>query len=445
MQRDAEKIQDRVQQHAVLGKEKITMEWFDKLFKKKPNNSKIAPNLSGFSPMYAQNGTNIYASDSVQQALKCIADEIKKLNPKHIRYQDNDPVPIKASTVQTVLDDPNPLMTTSEFLEKCTWLLLLNYNLFIVPIFYTWTDKSGNEKIERRYYEALYPLNPTQVNFIEDESGRLFCQFWFMSGYQTTLPYENLIHIKYNYSVNQYMGGDEFGQPDQQALKETLRLNETLLKGVAKAMKASYSVNGIVKYNTLIDGDSMVNNIRELERKLQDSESGLLPLDLKGEFIPMNRNAQIVDENTLKFVDEKILRNFGVPLAILTGDYTKSQYEAFYQKTLEPLIKSYSQALTKKLFTKRERAFGNVIELYPEDLIFMTTDQKIEMLNLLSPTGAIFENEKRTTFGLAPLPELAGKRYMSLNWVSADIASQYQLGKVGDVNIDIVDEEKEEI
>jgi hypothetical protein len=34
---------------------------------------------------------------------------------------------------------------------------------------------------------------------------------------------------------------------------------------------------------------------------------------------------------------------------------------------------------------------------------------------------------------------------MSLNWVSADIASQYQMGKVGEVNIDIVDEEKEDI
>jgi phage portal protein BeeE len=241
------------------------------------------------------------------------------------------------------------------------------------------------------------------------------------------------------------MGGDEFGQPDQKALMETLKLNDTLLKGIAKAMNASYAVNAVVKYNTLIDDGSTAKNVAELERKLQNSESGILPLDLKGEFIPMERKAQIIDEDTLKFVDEKILRNFGVPLAILTGDYTKEQYEAFYQKSLEPLIKSFSQALTKKMFTKRERAFGNRVELYPEDLIFMTTTQKIEMLNLLSPTGAVFENEKRTIFGLSPLPELAGQRYMSLNWVSADIASQYQMGKVGEVNIDIVDEEKEDI
>ena len=43
-----------------------------------------------------------------------------------------------------------------------------------------------------------------------------------------------------------------------------------------------------------------------------------------------------------KFIDEKILRNYGVSLPILTGDYTKEQYEAFYQKALEPLINTTS-------------------------------------------------------------------------------------------------------
>ncbi|MBR2701450.1 MAG: phage portal protein, partial [Erysipelotrichaceae bacterium] len=95
----------------------------DKLFHRIPKNWKYAPMMNGYAPIYSQFGTDIYASDVVQQALKCIVDEIKKLNPTHIRMMDNDPVPIR-STIQTVLDDPNPLMTSSEFLEKMTWLLL---------------------------------------------------------------------------------------------------------------------------------------------------------------------------------------------------------------------------------------------------------------------------------------------------------------------------------
>lgn len=416
------------------------MNWFTKLFRKGPRDTRFAPSLDAYSPIYSQFGTNIYASDVVQQALKCIVDEMKKLTPMHVRYIDSDPVPTR-STVQDVLDNPNPLMTTSEFLEKVTWLLLLNYNAFIIPTYYTWIDdKTG---AERRYYEALYPINPVQVDFIEDATNRLYVEFRFRNGYTTTVPYDDVIHVRYNYSVSQYMGGNEMGQPDHAALLETLKLNDTLLKGVAKAMKASYAVNGVVKYNTMFDEDKTKAALNELERKLLANESGFLPLDLKADFTPIEHKSEIVDPATLKFVDEKILRNWKVPLCILTGDYTKEQYEAFYQSALEPLIKAMSQAFTKKLFTKREKAFGNCVELYPADLIFMTITQKIEMVNLLAPTGAILENEKRTIFGMMPLPELVGKRYMSLNWIDADNAGQYQVGK--NVNVDIVDEEKEEI
>lgn len=411
------------------------MEWFDRLFRRPPKNRKIAPSLDGWMPIYSQFGTNIYASDVVQQVLKCIVDEMKKLNPTHVRYKDNDPVPVK-STVQDVLDNPNPLMTTSEFLEKVCWLLLMNYNAFIIPTYYTWVDdKTG---VERRAYKSLYPIKPTQVDFIEDDSGRLFVTFWFWNGEKTTVPYDDIIHIRYNFSVNQYMGGNEMGQPDHQALLGTLELNNKLLQGVAKSMNASYAVNGIVKYNTLLDDGKTEAALKELERKLKNSESGFLPLDLKAEFIPLEHKSALVDKPTLEFIDSKILRNWGVPLCILTGDYTKEQYEAFYQKTLEPLAIAISQAFTKKLFTDRERAFGNRVELYPKDLIFLSVQQTLDMINILSPTGGLYENEKRVALGLRPLPELEGKRYMSLNWIDAANADQYQVGKV---NVDVVDKD----
>lgn len=401
------------------------MGWLDKLKRKPPKSQTWAQSLNGYTPIFSQFGTNIYASDVVQQAVKCIVDEMKKLNPTHVRYNGNDPVPVNGN-IQSILNNPNPLMTTSEFLEKVMWLLLLNYNAFILPTYYVWEDKDGTE---RRYYDGLYPLKPTQVDFIEDAGGRLYVKMRFENNFETTIAYDNVIHLRYNYSVNEYMGGDVAGQPDHTALLQTLEINQSLLQGVGKAMKASYAVNGIVKYNTMLDDGKTEAALKELEQKLKNSDSGFLPLDLKSEFTPLERKVSLVDEPTLKFIDEKILRNWGVPLAILTGDYTKAQYEAFYQKTLEPLIISISQAFTKKLFTDRERSFGNVIKLYPKDLIFMTVDQTLQMVNMLANTGSIYENEKRVAFGLRPLPELEGKRFMSLNWVDVDIANQYQINK----------------
>lgn len=409
---------------------------FDKLFHKKPKNTGYAPTLSGWSPTYSQFGDNVYESISVQQALKCIVDEIKKLKPMHIRYRDDDPIPVKGSTISAVLREPNPLMSTIDFLEKVTWLLLLNYNAFIVPVYSeyedTYKDTNGKEQtVKRLYYEALYPIKPSQVDFLQDPTGTLFVKFRFANGYETTLPYEHVIHIRYNYSVNDYMGGGADGQPNHRALLKTLELNHKLLDGVARAMDASYAVNGIVKYGTIIGEEETRNAIEKFNRMLQNSESGFIPVDLKADVIPFQRNTQIVDKDTLGFVDTMILRNFGVPLCILLGDYTKEQYEAFYEKTLEPIIMAMSQAFTKALFTKREKAFGNCVELYPKDLLFLSTSQTLEMIKELSPTGALFENEKRVAMGLHPLDVLIGKRYMSLNWVEADKANEYQLGAQG--------------
>ena len=74
----------------------------------------------------------------------------------------------------------------------------------------------------------------------------------------------------------------------------------------------------------------------------------------------------------------------------------------------------------------------------------MTISQTLEMVNMLSLTGAMYENEKRVALGLPPLPELEGKRFMSLNWIDANNAGQYQVGKEN-VNVDVVDEEKTEV
>lgn len=415
------------------------MSWLTNLFKRGPKDQRFAASMNGFAPIFSQYGTDVYASDVVQQCLKCIVDELKKLNPLHIRQKGNDPAPVKGN-IQDILDCPNEIMTTAEFIEKTMWMLLLNYNAFIIPTFTRWFDTNGEE---HRRYEALYPLNPVEVDFIEDASGTLYVKFWFRNGSTTTYPYSDVIHLKYNYSVNDFMGGDEMGQPDHRGLIQTLDLNKKLLEGVAKAMNSSYQVNGIIKYNSMLDDSKMKKAIAELEDHLRKGESGFLPIDLKADVQPFQKQIQLVDESTLEFIDSKILRNWGVPLCILKGDYSREQYASFYQKVLEPIIISFSQALTKKLFTRREIAFGNKVKLYPEELVFMTTTQVIEMIKELSPTGALYENEKRTALGKMPLPELEGKRYMSLNWIEADNAAAYQVGleNPDEVKIDVVDEE----
>lgn len=395
------------------------------LFKKKKEGLSYAKVLDGYTPLFSQFGNNIYASDVVQQAINCIVREMKKLDPQHVIKKGSDVVPVY-DDIQAVLENPNELMTTTDFIEKIIWSLYFNYNAFICPV---WDSASGK-------LIGLYPLQPTQVDFLQDAKDTYYVKLTFANNYECTVKYSDLIHVRYNYSVSEFMGGDESGQPDHNTLLKTLELNNMLLEGVGKALKSSFAINGVVKYNSILDNAKTEQALAELTTALQNNESGFMPLDLKGEFIPFQRQIALVDSNTLKFIDEKILRTFGVSLPILTGDYTKEQYEAFYQKTLEPLIKSLAQAFTKGLFTMREsNGFGHKITFYPKDLIFLSTTQKLEMIRLLGDSGGLYENEKRVLMGMKPLAELEGVRLQSLNYVNVDIATEYQTNeKQGDPN-----------
>jgi HK97 family phage portal protein len=375
--------------------------------------------LSGRTPIFSQFGGDVYSYDVVQQAIECIASEMSKLTPQHIRKDGADSVPVPGQA-QTVLAHPNPTMTSSDFLEKITYQLFLTYNCFIIPEF------DGDRKLR-----ALWPVQPKKVEFQADNAGELFIKLEFNNNYETTLKYSDVIHIRHKFAVNELMGGNKSGNPDLDVLLQTVELNHNLLNAVSEAVKSSFAVNAVVKYNTILDKGQMDANLKDLQERLNNNESGFLGMDLKGEFIPIKKDIQLVDDKTLEFIDSKILRHFGVSLPILTGDYTKDQYEAFYQKTLEPLVIKLSQAFTKCIFTEKELSFGNKITFLTSYLVFMKTEQKLEMIRLLGDAGSLYENEKRIAFGLMPLPELQGIRMQSLNYVNVEHAKEYQLGKLG--------------
>lgn len=407
------------------------MGWMDglkKLYSSKGTGLTYADAMTGRTPVYSAFGRDVYASDVVTQATACVTDEIKKLAPAHIIQRGEDIEPAGAGdSLQRVLNTPNHYMTTFDFLGRVMYMYFSKCNSWVVPTYRR--DATG-----RKTYTGLYPVDPAGVTWVEDATGRLFVQLRFETESQPwTLPYDEIIHLRRNYGPDEYMGGGPGGLPDDRALLSTLEINHQMLQGIGKSMKASQAVNGVVKYGSVISQEKTEAAMAEFEAKLQNSQSGIVTMDMKAEYIPIKRDLKLVDADTLKFIDEKILRHFGVPLCILTGDYTKAQYEAFYQKTIEPIIIQLSQEFTRVLFTPTERdSYGHKVQFYAKALLFMSMDQKINMINLLAPTGAMYENEKRVAFGMQPLPELKGKRYVSLNWIDANTANEYQVGKSGD-------------
>lgn len=314
---------------------------------------------------------------------------------------DNAQATVTDSSIAKLLKRPNEYMTMADFLEKITILLELNKNVFIYPQFYI---TNGG----KRYYTGLYPLKPSAVEYLTNDKGDLFIHFRFANGYEITLPNNEVIHWRKDYGVNDYFGGGMFGGDDNSGLMTMLKRYDQLTQSIAKSLEISCSINGMVKYNTY-HGDEKLEAEREnFEAALKKNESGILFTDLSTEYTPITRDVKLVDGETLKFFYDTILRANGTSLAILNGDYTKAQKEAYYEHALEADIKSLGQAFSKTLFTETEVSFGNEIVFYPNDISFMSMENKISALQTGLPAGIFTKDEARELLGYPPLPDGQG-------------------------------------
>ena len=374
------------------------------LFRRKPKKETIryAPTQSGFSPVFSDFGDNIYASDIIVQAIRCKASEFKKLKPRHIRTTNGKQEAITDSSIARCLRRPNEYMTQSDFLEKITILLELNKNVFIYPMYYI---TNGGEK----YYTGLYPLKPMNVEILSDQNERLYYRFTFGNGYTADLPADEVIHWKKDYGVDDYFGGNMLGGNDNRGLLKLLREYDKITQSIAQGLNISTKINGIVKYNSYLDDEATARKQEEFNEKLKNNESGILFTDLKTEYISIPRDVKLVDKETMDYFYQAILRNTGVSIAILNGDYTKAQKEAFYEHALEADIKSLGEAMSKVIFSDREESFGNAVVLYPNSIVFMSMENKLSALQIGLPAGIFTKDEAREMLGYAPLPNGQGE------------------------------------
>lgn len=380
--------------------------------------------MNGNIPIFSQFGEDIYISDIIQGCIRCIATAMGKLQPKHIRTDSNGIQLEVIGNINRLLKfKPNTTMTTTDFLEKITYLREVKKNVFIYPAY---KEIFINDKYIKREYTGLYPLNPVNIEFLEDVTGSLFVKFYFPNGKSYMLPYRDVIHWKKDFGANEFMGGDSSGQADNRALLRLLDTDNIILQGMEKTVKATLGIKGIIKINSMLNDDKQRAERIAFENKLKNNESGFLTLDMKSEFIPLTVDPKLIDHETMEFVVQRILNNYGVPLAVYNGDFSEEQYQAFYEKTLEPMVISLGRCFSSTIFTERELDIGNEIIFYNQGLMFTNMANKIKAVDILSSRGTLTDNQILAIFGYPPF-EGGDIRKQSLNYINRDLADTYQI------------------
>jgi HK97 family phage portal protein len=336
---------------------------------------------------YAWDG-NLYKSDIIRSAIRPKSQAIGKLNPKHIlnfgeTFKIN-PQPY----IRFILEEPNPYMTMQMLLEKVTTQLMLNHNAFI----YIKRDEFG-------YATELYPIPAQNVEAIEGESGDLFLKFTFGTGKKMTVPYTDVIHLRRDFNES-----DFFGDAPQETLRNLMEVVTTTDQGIVKAIKSSMIIRWIMKFKTVLrpeDRDMEVGKFVDNFLSI-DKGSGVAASDPKYDLEQIKNESYVPNAAQMDRTALRIYSFFNTNEKIMQSKFTEDDWNAYFEAEIEPLSKQLSGEFTRKMFSRKERGFGNSIIFEANSLQYASMSTKLALVAMVD-RGALLPNEWREVLNLGPI------------------------------------------
>lgn len=337
----------------------------------------------------------LYKSDIIRAAIRPKARAMGKAVGKHIREtvksDGTKEIAVNPDVyLRFLLEEPNEWMTGQMLQEKLSNQLELNGNAFA----YIERDANGLAK-------AIYPVNAAMCEAIQDGAGKLYIRFDMRNGKRVTLPYSDLIHLRKDFNSNEI-----FGDNPTEVLTSVMEVVNTTDQGIVKAVKNSNFIRWLLKYRGTLRPEDIEKNAKMFTEAFlsEASEStGVAAIDEKmdaqqvtpHDFVP---NAAQQDRTT-----QRLYAFMNTNSSIVHGDYTEDKWIAWFEESVEPDIIQLSNEYTRKLFTRRERGFGNKIIFEASSLAFASMSTKLNLVQLVD-RGIMLPNEMREVFNWAPIP-----------------------------------------
>ena len=344
--------------------------------------------LTAYAPVFTNWGGAIYESEIVRASIDARARHISKLK-----------VEVNGSanpSLQTKLRlGPNQWQTWSQFLYRVSTILDVNNTAFIVPVF-----------DERMIITGIFPVLPSSCTLVEYDN-EIWLRYQFSNGQYAAVEFRKCAVL----TKHQYRH-DFFGDSNR-ALRETMQLIHIQNQGVEEGVKNAATFRFMAQLNNFASAEDLAKErTRFTEANLStESKSGgflLFPSTYK-DIKQIDVKPYSADADQMAQIRENVFNYFGVSEEVLQNKAKAEDLEGFFDGCIEPFAIQFSEALTKMLFSERERAQGSFLIANANRLQYMSTAQKVQMAKELGDRGAILIDEIRELFNYAPLPNGAGQ------------------------------------
>lgn len=342
---------------------------------------------------YTWNG-KIYHSDIVRAAMRPKVKAIGKLVAKHVRQTvlkdgarklEVNPEPY----IRFLLEEPNPYMTGQKLQEKLAAQLILNNNAFALII----RDEFG-------YPTEIYPIPAVSAEAIYDKNYVLYLKFIFTNGKMYTFPYADIIHLRQDFNNN-----DIFGDPIAPALAPLMEIVTTTDQGIVKAIKNSSIIRWLLQFTASMRPEDLKKQAAEFAANflsIENSGTGVAATDAKAEAKQIEPKDYVPNAAQMDRTTQRIYALFNTNQKIVMSEYDENGWNAYYEAEVEPVVIELGNEYTRKLFTRRERGFGNRIVFEAANLATASMQTKLNLAQMVD-RGALTPNEWREVLNLSPI------------------------------------------
>lgn len=365
---------------------------FDKIFGKKQAPSTKSYNryemISDTGGGFFSWSGDVFQSDIIRACIRPKAKAVGKLVAKHIRDSKNEFKVNPDPYIRFLLEEPNPLMTGQMFQEKMTNQLELNHNAFA----YIKRDDLG-------YASEIYPIPCTTVEVVEGTYGDIFLKFYFRNGKQMTVPYTDVIHLRKDFNEN-----DFFGEHPGKALSQLMDIVTTTDQGIVKAIKNSAVVKWILKFKSVLKQEDIDMQVKNFVNNYLNiaNDGGAASSDPRYDLEQVKPEAFVPDSKQMQETVQRIYNFFNTNERIIQSKYNEDEWNAYYESEIEPLAMQLAGEFTRKLFSRKERGFGNKIIFESASLQYASMSTKMNLVQMVD-RGSLTPNEWRSILSLGPI------------------------------------------
>lgn len=371
---------------------------------------------------YNWNG-KLYDSDIIRACIRPKVKAIGKLVGKHIRDDPKTGLKVNPEPyIRFLLEEPNQYMTGQMLQEKMSTQLSLNNNAFALIV----RDEEG-------YAEKVFPIPAITAEALYDNNGNLFLKFTFKNGKTQIWSYENIIHLRDDFGEN-----DIFGSSPAPALSQLMECVGTIDQGIVKAVRNSGIIRWLLKFNQAMRPEDIKLRTQEFVNNYLSYESdtfGAAGVDSKVDAKQIEPKDYVPNSSVTDKITERIYSFFNTNKDIVMSKFDEDTWNAYYENCIEPVAIQISGQFTNKLFSRRERAWGNKIVFEAYNLQYASLKTKLEFQAMVD-RGAMLPNEWRATLSLAPI-EGGDKPIRRLDTAVVDMIEEI-LGKMDQTNYPVM-------